>query len=151
VSDDRHAGNYCITDLQQYATSLVPPAHLALTVLATVLSLYPHRDEALCDAGGLAVSKDTGPIAGFGDVISANAYGWRLGKVSQEHGILVRRRPDDRGLQLEVVDPIHELTVGDRIRLVPQHACLVLAAQPWVYIVDGGDEVVDVWVPWKGW
>ena len=122
-----------------------------MTVLASVISLYPHRDEALCDAGGLAVSKDTGPIAGYGDVISPNGYGWRLGKVSQEHGILVRRQAEDRGVELKGMERVRELRPGDRIRLVPQHACLVLAAQPWVYVVDGGDEVVDVWVPWKGW
>ena len=59
-----HAGNYCVCDLQQFATSLVQPTDLALTVVARVVSLYPHRKEAMCDAGALAVSKDTGPLTG---------------------------------------------------------------------------------------
>ena len=130
-------------DLQQYATSLVPQESLALTVLTSVVSLYPHRNEAMCDTGAIAVSKDTGPLPGYGNVVSPeHATGWRLGKVSQEHGVLMHREGEEAG----------ELKVGDKLRIVPQHACLVCAGQPWLYVVeDGGDEVVDVWVPCKGW
>ncbi|CAG7851539.1 D-serine dehydratase; AltName: Full=D-serine deaminase; Short=DSD [Serendipita indica DSM 11827] len=39
-----------------------------------VISAYPARgeggvDEAMCDAGGIAMSRDTGPSGGFGDVV----------------------------------------------------------------------------------
>jgi len=44
------------------------------------------------------------------------------------------------------------MKIGDLIRIVPQHACLACASYPWFYVVeDGGEEVVDVWVPCKGW
>lgn len=129
-------------DLQQFATSLVPLSNLALTVVARVVSVYPDRQEAMCDAGALAMSKDTGPLAGFGRVVSHE--GWDLGRVSQEHGTLVHRPKHDG----EVV----EVKIGDTVRIVPQHACLVCAAFPWIYVVEEGkEEVVDVWVPWKGW
>ena len=83
-----HAGNYPILDLQQIHTGMVGPERVAHRVLTTVLSYYPKRgpdgeDEALCDAGALAMSKDTGPIAGFGDVISAEGKGWYLARLSQ--------------------------------------------------------------------
>ena len=146
-----HAGNYCVCDLQQFATSLVQPTDLALTVVARVVSLYPHRKEAMCDAGALAVSKDTGPLAGYGHVISPpHATAWDLGRISQEHGTLTHRpRGDKVG---EASQEPGELKVGDVVRIVPQHACLVCAGYPWIYVVeDGGDKVVDVWVPWKGW
>ena len=152
----RHAGVYCLCDLQQYATSLVPPTSLALTIMARVVSLYPHRSEAMCDAGALAVSKDTGPLPGYGRVISPpHATGWDLGRVSQEHGTLVHRPAPSStvsGQPGREVSEIGELDVGDVVRIVPQHACLVCASYPWFYVVEnGGDKVVDVWVPWKGW
>ena len=135
-----------MNDMQQYATSLVSPTELAVTVLARVVSLYPHRNEAMCDAGALAMSKDTGPLPGFGHLISPpHATNWDLGRISQEHGTLVHRP----GVDLKDVE---KLKVGDVVRIVPQHACLTCAAYPWVYVVEEGkDEVVDVWVPWKGW
>lgn len=115
-----------------------------------MVSLYPGRgagnvDEALCDAGAIAMSKDTGPSGGFGDVIGKR---WRLSKVSQEHGILTK----DSSVVHPDSDP---LKIGEQVRIVGQHACLIAAAFPWYYIVDSsdgvGDVVVDMWVPWKGW
>jgi D-serine deaminase-like pyridoxal phosphate-dependent protein len=133
-----HAGCYCLNDLQQAATGLVRDGGLALSVLATVVSKYPERGEAMSDCGALAVSKDTGPAPGYGRVVSAGHEGWTLGRVSQEHGVLVKGEGRD-------------LAVGERVRIVPQHACLACACFPWFYVVEGGDTVVDVWVPWKGW
>ncbi|KDQ63585.1 hypothetical protein JAAARDRAFT_118999 [Jaapia argillacea MUCL 33604] len=146
-----HAGNYPLLDLQQLHTGLVGPERVAQRVLATVISYYPGRgqdgtDEAMCDAGAIAMSKDAGPSGGFGDVIGK---AWRLGKISQEHGTLMRSV--GRG------DPAADhLKVGETVQIIGQHACLITAAYPWYYIVDSegpgkGGEVVDVWVPWKGW
>lgn len=155
-----HAGCYTLNDLQQAATGLVTsPRSTALSVLTTVVSTYAHRGEAVCDAGALAVSKDTGSEPGYGRVTSHN--GWALGRVSQEHGVLVHAASlrgttggeagtgngDGDGEDGAVAD----LKIGDRVRFTPQHACLVCACFPWIYVVDGGDTVVDVWVPWKGW
>lgn len=138
-----HAGCYCMNDMQQLATSLVRPGGTAVSVLATVVSKYAGRGssgEAMCDAGALAVSKDTGPTPGFGRVVSPGHEGWSLGRISQEHGTLVRG------------EGAKEIEIGDKVRIVPQHACLACACYPWFYVVQGGgDKVVDVWVPWKGW
>jgi len=124
-----------------------------MSVLATITSIYPHRNEAMCDAGALAVSKDTGPIAGYGHVVSPpHATCWDLGRISQEHGTLVHRPEKSFERLGQKVSPPEELSLGEKIRIVPQHACLVCASYPWFYIVEnGGDTVVDVWVPWKGW
>ncbi|KAI0682690.1 hypothetical protein BC835DRAFT_1298348 [Cytidiella melzeri] len=145
-----HAGNYPLLDLQQLHTGLVDGRRVAQRVLATVISYYPGRgvngtDEAMCDAGAIAMSKDTGPSGTFGEVVGT---GWRLGRVSQEHGTLVQDVASQQSLE--------ELRVGDVVHIVGQHACLILASQPWYYVVDsegegGGVVVVDVWVPWKGW
>ncbi|KAK8845620.1 hypothetical protein IAR55_006336 [Kwoniella newhampshirensis] len=148
-----HAGCYCMCDLQQHATTMITASDLAITVLARVVSTYPHRNEAMCDAGALAVSKDTGRYPGFGRVVAPpKARGWDLGRISQEHGTLVRRPEGDKS---EFSEGLHEdeaLEIGDLVEIVPQHACLVCANFPWFYVVeDGGKQVVDIWVPWKGW
>jgi len=146
-----HAGNYPLLDLQQLHTGLVDTHRVAQRVLATVVSYYPGRgeggaDEALCDAGAVAMSKDTGPIEGFGEVVGRP---WRLGRISQEHGVLTQLRPAS-------TDLYDKLQIGEIIQIVGQHACLILAAYPWYYVVDSdmpskGETVEDVWVPWKGW
>ncbi|PCH33682.1 hypothetical protein WOLCODRAFT_22168 [Wolfiporia cocos MD-104 SS10] len=142
-----HAGNYPLLDLQQLHTGLVDSKRVAQRVLATVISYYPGRgeggtDEALCDAGTLALSKDIGPYPGFGEVVGKP---WRLSRISQEHGVLTQTQAGGA-----------KLYVGEMIQMVGQHACLIMAAYPWYYIVDSdmpskGDMVEDVWVPWKGW
>ncbi|WVR06754.1 hypothetical protein IAU60_003789 [Kwoniella sp. DSM 27419] len=142
-----HAGNYCCLDLQQYATKLVPLSRVSTSVLTHVISSYPHRHEAMCDAAALAMARDAGPIAGYGRVVwPESARGWDLGRMSQEHGTLVRVPPEGSD------DPARELELGELLRIVGQHSCVTLAAHPWYYCVDdGGDIVQDVWVPWKGW
>ena len=134
-------------DLQQINTSLIDSSHVAQKVLATVISYYPGRgaggaDEALCDAGGIAMSKDTGPIKGYGQV---NGGTWSLESISQEHGTLVQRSGRTGSIK-----------IGDQVEIIGQHACMIAAAHPWYYVVDSStagdaDRVVDVWVPCKGW
>ena len=142
---DTKLGNYPLLDLQQVATKMVDRKRIAHRVLGTIVSVYPGRgpngeDEAMCDVGAIALSKDTGPSGGFGEVIGKE---WNLVKISQEHGILRRTSGTDT------------LRVGEQIQIIGQHACLIAAAYPWYYIIDSsdgaGDVVVDIWVPWKGW
>ncbi|KAK7061277.1 D-ser-dehydrat domain-containing protein [Favolaschia claudopus] len=122
-----HAGNYPMLDLQQVHTSLVSSDRIAQRVIATVVSYYPERganggDEAMCDAGCIAMSKDTGPSGGYGDIIGKP---WQLTRMSQEHGILT---PTEAGAP--------KLQCGDMVEIVGQHACLIAAAYPWYYIVE---------------
>jgi len=140
-------------DLQQVHTTLIDRSQISQKVLASVISYYPGRgkdglDEAMCDAGAIAMSKDTGPIPGYGEVIGKS---WKLGRISQEHGVLVQV-PSSR--ESGHTDPA--LKVGETIEIIGQHACLTAAGHPWYYIVDsdmegGEDKVVDIWIPWKGW
>lgn len=96
-----HAGNYPVLDLQQLHTNLITSQRVAHRVLASVISYYPGRsahggDEALCDAGAIAMSKDTGPSGGFGDVVGNIGKGWRLGRVSQV-SLKMKKIPDQSG------------------------------------------------------
>lgn len=193
-----HAGNYPVLDLQQVATNAVPDAskpgleRCAMTVLCTIVSSYPSRsimhgnaqpahadgrakegDEALCDGGGIAFSKDLGPISGYGHAVwPAHYIGWQLGRIAQEHGIMTVRPGSAEAWYQEwgygpkaqavaatttAVGPVGP-HLGDKVRFVPQHACMTAAAHHWFFVIDSSTiapdavpTVVDVWVPWKGW
>lgn len=150
-SVELHAGNYCLLDMQQYATGCIGLPECAMTVGASVVSTYPHRNEALCDAGAIAMSKDVGPVPGYGWVVQGQGQqrrhrGWTLGRTSQEHGILTHSkvtRPESPAAE--------GLEIGDYVQVIPQHACLTAAQHFFFFVTDDGETVADVWEPVKGW
>ncbi|KFZ07514.1 hypothetical protein V501_06383, partial [Pseudogymnoascus sp. VKM F-4519 (FW-2642)] len=148
-----HAGVHPVLDMQQVATSALPPSQLstdeiALTILAEISSIYPHRrtGEALITAGSIALGREVcKSYDGFGVVSPWGAVkgeGWVVGSVSQEHGILKWTGREGEGTGLEV---------GGRVRVWPNHACIAGTGFDWYLVVDGGDVVVDVWMRWRGW
>ncbi|EAW13426.1 D-serine ammonia-lyase DSD1 [Aspergillus clavatus NRRL 1] len=139
-----HAGNFPANDLQQVCTGLVSEAQQAVRVLAEVCSVYPERNEALVNAGTVALSKETSEVAGFGRVV--DRPGWAVVRTSQEHGILGLARPEAKGQRVEEC-----FRVGQKVPLYIQHACITAAQHHVYYVVDENDVVVDTWVPWKGW
>jgi D-serine deaminase-like pyridoxal phosphate-dependent protein len=68
--------------------------------------------------------------------------GWIVGRVSQEHGILVWEGEREK---------CNLLTIGKKVMVWPNHACVAGAGFGWYLVTDGGEEVVDVWVRWRGW
>lgn len=145
-----HAGNYPFLDLQQIATNAIPAQgssainDVALSILSTVIAEYPKRgeeqtgqwpengkarqgDEGMCDAGGLCMSKDGGPLGGFGHIVwPIEKIGWELGRVSQEHGVLTVRKggPDEWKKVWELEkggrDWPDQMKIGEMIRIVGQ-------------------------------
>ncbi|KAI4172784.1 MAG: hypothetical protein LQ343_003376 [Gyalolechia ehrenbergii] len=167
-----HAGVYPFLDLQQLATQAGPSAStlstrstiscrdIAMTILAEVASLYDARDkrEALLAAGSLALGREPCKMyQGWGIVSDWNTTSrptgrdscWQVGRISQEHGILdqIPNSPDD----------LAELSVGQKLRIFPNHACIAGAHFGWYLVVDSDlpearrDEIVDVWVRCRGW
>jgi D-serine deaminase-like pyridoxal phosphate-dependent protein len=140
------AGAYMFGDLFQAGLVGVDDVgELALTVLASVVGRGPGR--LLIDAGAIALSKDcrtrSGPVdRGHGlvlDLRGRRAWGDRtVGRVWQEHGVIAD------------ADAIG-LPVGGRVRIAPSHAALTAAAHDRYYVVDGDDEVIDVWTRVNGW
>jgi D-serine deaminase-like pyridoxal phosphate-dependent protein len=68
--------------------------------------------------------------------------GWTVGRVTQEHGILAWNGKAGEEERLEV---------GQKVRIWPNHACIAGVGFGWYLVVDGGDEIVDVWPRWRGW
>lgn len=141
-----HAGNYPFCDMQQVATGCVTVDEVSCRVIADVLTQYPGRGdkppgEMLINAGVLALAREYGPLPGHGHIVAPKGHGsWDVGRLSQEHGILV---PQDKDCAF--------FSVGTRVSIVPQHSCITAAAYPWFFVVDGDDTVADVWVPARGW
>ncbi|WQF82090.1 Putative alanine racemase, D-serine dehydratase-like domain, PLP-binding barrel [Colletotrichum destructivum] len=154
VTLELHAGNFPTNDLQQVATGLVAAEDQAIRVLAEVCSVYPERNEALINAGTIALSKETGPSPGFGSVVGKP--GWAVVRMSQEHGIVGEAEVTTAGAGSKNAGPERRdveanFEVGDRVFLNVQHACITAAAFYVYYVVDEDDIVRDTWVPWKGW
>lgn len=135
-----HAGAFAFMDRQQMATSLAKTSDVAISVLSRVASRYPERGSILLDAGGLAFSKDGSPQGGFGEIIGREH--WKLDKIAQEHGVVTEVPLED----------FEDAPVGKVFLVRPNHCCLTAACFEFYLVIEnGGDEIVDVWVPVRGW
>ena len=140
-------GNYVMYDAMQVALGAASLSDCALTVLTTVISTQTKPDgttRAFVDAGKKVFTTDTGyGTDGHGLALADAATmkphaGLRIDGLSEEHGWLTVAGDTD-------------LTVGDRLRIVPNHACVTVANQDQLHVVDG-DTVVDTWtVDARGW
>ena len=174
-SIELHAGVYPYLDMQQLATHASPSAagdlmnprppichaDLALTILVEVASVYESRDEleVLIAAGTLALGREPcKSYSGWGVVsnwgmkapYSVGECGWKVGRISQEHGILTKHLDNNE-------DRSALLRVGQKLRIWPNHACVAGAGFSWYLVVDSSlsesrqDEIVDVWIRCRGW
>jgi D-serine deaminase-like pyridoxal phosphate-dependent protein len=116
-------GNYVYHDASQVSLGNCALEDCAMTVLATVTSV-PAPDRAVLDAGSKTVSSD--PLRpngeGFGWVLGRRA---RLSKLSEEHGVLA-------------VEAGERFRVGERVRVLPNHACVVSNLHDRVLAVRAG-------------
>jgi D-serine deaminase-like pyridoxal phosphate-dependent protein len=142
-------GNYVFYDRFQSTVGSCSKGDAAFSVLATILGQYPDRNELLIDAGALALSRDEGPThveprCGYGALFTADGGTelphLRLGSLSQEHGKIKGESPID----------FDALSVGSRLRIIPNHSCLAAALFDRYHVVRGG-EVADEWRPVRGW
>lgn len=94
----------------------------ALTVIATVVSV-PAANRAIIDAGSKTLTSDLLGMTGYGHVLGRDDI--IIDQLSEEHGRLVSR---------EAIG----LRVGDRVRIVPNHACVVTNMVDTVETVESG-------------
>ena len=143
-------GVYVFNDLDQALIGSCGPKDLALSVLASVIGHYPHRNQMLIDAGALALSKDISaqefqPKVGYGTIADAPSKDMAVIECSQEHGFVASADPM----------PYGNMPIGTRVRILPNHACITAAAYDKYYVVDsdldGGKSVVDIYDRINGW
>jgi D-serine deaminase-like pyridoxal phosphate-dependent protein len=122
-------GNYVYHDASQVELGTCPEEDCALTVLATVVSV-PAPGRAVLDAGSKTLSTD--PLRprgeGYGRVLGTAS---RLARLSEEHGVVE-------------VAPGDAFRVGQKVRVLPNHACVVSNLHDRVFVIRG-EEVVDEW------
>jgi D-serine deaminase-like pyridoxal phosphate-dependent protein len=118
-------GNYIFNDMTQVALGTVPLKNCALSILATVISV-PSNNRAIIDAGSKSLALDKGAhgtdiLVGHGKIIGTDDY---IARLSEEHGI--------------IDDPKRKYRVGEKIRIIPNHACAAMNLFDSAYLVDRG-------------
>jgi D-serine deaminase-like pyridoxal phosphate-dependent protein len=107
-------GNYIFHDAIQISLGVATVEECALSIVATVIS-RPARTRVVIDGGSKAFSSDRGAhgkemASGYGIVLGKKAT---LVRLSEEHGIMS-------------LAPDEHLDIGDRVRIIPNHACAVV-------------------------
>lgn len=113
-------GTYIYNDRSLVARGTCDWDDCALTVLATVVSV-PAPDRAIIDAGSKVLTSDLLGLSGYGHVLGRPDIA--IEALSEEHGTLRAGRIG--------------LSVGDRVRIVPNHACVVTNMLDRVELVRG--------------
>ncbi|WP_428523242.1 D-TA family PLP-dependent enzyme [Roseibium sp.] len=120
VATEYRIGTYVYNDRSLVSRGVCDWGDCALTVLTTVVSV-PAPDRAVIDAGTKVLTSD---------LLGLNGHGLVLGRpditvdaLSEEHGVL---RAETIGLE-----------VGDRIRIVPNHVCVVSNMVDEVQLIRG--------------
>ena len=110
AATEHRPGTYIYFDRSMIARGTCAESDCAITVLATVVST-PTAGRAIIDAGSKVLSSDLLGLEGHGHVIGRPDISIYL--LSEEHGHL--SYPADAV----------QLTVGERLRIIPNHACVV--------------------------
>jgi D-serine deaminase-like pyridoxal phosphate-dependent protein len=142
-------GVYMFQDLYQAEIGSCTMDDIAVTVLSSVIGKNESENRFLIDAGALALSKDRSTQSaprdfGYGavwDIDCKPVFGdCIVERVWQEHGLAVS----------DIKLDFRALTIGTRVRIGPNHACITAAAHERYYVVEGG-EVVAQWDRINGW
>ena len=128
VTTEYRPGTYVYNDRSLVSRGACGWEDCALTVLTTVVST-PATGRAIVDAGSKILTSDLLGLSGYGHVLGRPDIA--VDQLSEEHGRL--RCADDIGLK-----------VGQRVKIVPNHACVVSNMVDAVHIVSG-DHVVAEW------
>ena len=130
-------GTYVYGDANQVQFGSQALEDCALAVVATVVST-PEPTRAVVDAGSKALSTDLRVPGGTGFGIVLGAPQLRVDRLSEEHGVLTSDEPTG-------------LHIGDRVAIVPTHACTTINLHRELLVIDetghASWEPVDV----KGW
>lgn len=130
-------GNYVFYDRMQVALGSAPWDDCALTVLARVVTTHAP-DRIVLDCGSKTLSSDLvrgpGPQPGHGTVLDA------LHSTSPDDTLVIERLSEEHAV-VRALRP-STLAPGQLVRIVPNHACVVMNLVDQAWIVDG-DRVVE--------
>lgn len=130
------AGNYIFNDCAQLYYDKVSVEDCALRVVTTVVSI-PDAYHAIIDAGSKTLSSDTFESTGsnYGYVIERKDL--EIHKLNEEHGFIHSEGP-------------HDLRIGEKISIIPNHACVVTNLANEVYGIRNSELVRKIPIDARG-
>ena len=125
-------GNYAYFDRTQVGLGAATWDDCALTVLARVVS-RPAPDRVILDSGSKTLTNDG--ARGFSEM---RGYGAVLRDpfVAEPDPALVIERLSEEHATVRVVDGQTRLAIGDLVRIVPNHSCVVSNLVDHIWVVD---------------
>jgi D-serine deaminase-like pyridoxal phosphate-dependent protein len=125
---EHRPGTYIYNDRMQVTAGVASWDDCALNIYSTVVSrAAPER--GILDAGSKTLTSDTGGLEGHGLILEHPEA--KIARFAEEHGFLDLARSNTRP------------NVGDVVRIVPNHVCVVVNMMDEVVMVRG-DEIVGV-------
>ena len=125
-------GTYVYNDREIVSTGAAAREDCAFTILATVVSTAVPG-QAVVDAGCKALGREplrVGAGTGFGELVDHPEV--VVKGMSEEHGIL------------DLSNSTWKPKVGDRVRIIPNHVCIVTHLNDFIHGVRG-DRVETIW------
>jgi len=123
---EHRPGTYIYNDRMQVAAGVATWDDCALHIYSTVVSrAAPER--GILDAGSKTLTTDTGGLDGHGLILEHPEA--KIARFAEEHGFLDLSRSNTRP------------NIGDVVRIVPNHVCVVVNMMDEVVMVRG-DEII---------
>jgi D-serine deaminase-like pyridoxal phosphate-dependent protein len=132
---EHRAGTYVFNDRMMMACGAATLDDCALNVVATVVS-RAGPDRGILDAGSKTLTSDTGGLDGHGLILEYPQA--RIAKFAEEHGFLDLSACAERP------------QVGDVVRVVPNHVCVVVNMVDRLIATRGGEIVGEIPVAARG-
>jgi D-serine deaminase-like pyridoxal phosphate-dependent protein len=132
---EHRAGTYVFNDRMMMACGAATIDDCALNVVATVVS-RAGPDRGILDAGSKTLTSDTGGLDGHGLILEHPQA--RIAKFAEEHGFLDLSACNDRP------------NVGDVVRIVPNHVCVVVNMVDRLIATRGGEIVGEIPIAARG-
>tara|TARA_B100000989_G_scaffold82860_1_gene59252 strand:- start:3794 stop:4852 length:1059 start_codon:yes stop_codon:yes gene_type:complete len=121
IGTEYRIGTYIYNDRSLIERKVCREEDCALTVLATVVSI-PTSQRAVIDAGSKILTTDLFGLAGHGHVIDHPHL--TISQLSEEHACIFSDGPTG-------------LSIGQKVRIIPNHACVVSNMVDEVVFIDG--------------
>jgi D-serine deaminase-like pyridoxal phosphate-dependent protein len=123
---EHRPGTYIYNDRMQVAAGVASWDDCALNIYSTVVS-RAGPDRGILDAGSKTLTSDAGGLDGHGLILEHPEA--KIARFAEEHGFLDLTRSNTRP------------NVGDVVRIVPNHVCVVVNMMDEVVMVRG-DEII---------
>jgi D-serine deaminase-like pyridoxal phosphate-dependent protein len=132
---EHRPGTYIYNDRMQLAAGVATLDDCALHVYATVVS-RAGADRGIIDAGSKTLTTDTGGLDGHGLILEHPQA--RIAQFAEEHGFLDLARSNTRP------------AIGDVVRIVPNHVCVVVNMVDEIVLVRGNEIIGTLPVAARG-